>query len=632
MATSISSTTATPPATSSTSSASTSAAKASITNKLGSGSGIDTNSLAGSLVEAERAPRAAAINKNISKNDGIVSGMAAVKYVLSNLNTALADIKDVSDFKSFSISNSYTDYFTATATSSADDGTHSILVGQLATASRITGTTAFSATDTSVNGGSAMSLKVKTGTTGSYVTSYINIDADSDTPEGIVKAINAADVGLSAYIVNTGDASTPYQMVVTGTTGSDNAIDSIVSYTAKATPTTLTGASTIFTSAATSINSGSSMTLKVTNGTMDHYINIDAGSDNLTDIASALNSANLGLTATVTGSGTAYYLTVEGDSDVVGSDFAIAGYSGTVTADTSSPTAVSLGLTDSSSGTTPSTDFTTDYWDDEIATAQDAYLTVDGISITSSSNTVTDAVPGVTLSLIAANGSYSSSTSTVSGTADSIRLTTDTSLAKAKITAFVTAYNDAMNLMDEVTNPKSTLDTYGATLVGNSTIRTLRDTIRAFTIDDSSTTSGSLSALRDIGIEIDTAGKLTLKETTLDSVLASSYSDVITMLTGDQEALSEYDSSTDAGISGDMSRSIFKMIRTYGTVSVESRNASTRITKYQDDLAALEERMKKLLERYTKQFATMDSIVGNTKSTQTGLTSSFDGLMAMYTK
>jgi flagellar capping protein FliD len=49
-------------------------------------------------------------------------------------------------------------------------------------------------------------------------------------------------------------------------------------------------------------------------------------------------------------------------------------------------------------------------------------------------------------------------------------------------------------------------------------------------------------------------------------------------------------------------------------------------------LAALEERMKKLLERYTQQFATMDSIVGNTKSTQTGLTSSFDGLMAMYTK
>ena len=625
MATSISSTTATPPATSS--SGSTSVAKSNVTNKLGAGSGIDTSSLAGSLVEAERAPRAAAINKNISKNDGIVSGMAAVKYVLSNLNTALADIKDVSDFKSFSISNSYTDYFTATATSSAEDGTHSILVGQLATASRITGTTAFSATDDSVNGGTAMSLKVTIGT----VTTNINVDAGDDTPTGIVKAINAAGVGLSAYIVNTGDASTPYQMVVTGTTGSDNAITSIVSYTGTATPATLTGTTT-YATAATSINSGTAMTLKVTNGTIDHYINIDAGSDNLTDIASALNDANLGLTATVAGSSGAYYLTVQGDADVVGSDFAITSYTGTVTSDTSSPTTVSYGLFDSTTTAKvlPSSSLSTDYWDDTIASAQDAYLTVDGISITSSSNTVTDAVPGVTLSLIAANGTYSSST--VSGTAGSMRLTTDTELAKAKIKAFVTAYNDAMTLMDDVTNPKSTLETYGATLVGNSTIRSLRDQIRTFTIDDSSTTSGSLSALRDIGIEIDTTGKLTIKETTLDSVLASSYSDVITMLTGDQEALSEYDTTTDAGISGDLSRSIFKMIATYGTVSVESRNASTRIIKYQDDLAALEERMKKLLERYTQQFATMDSIVGNTKSTQTGLTSSFDGLMAMYTK
>jgi flagellar hook-associated protein 2 len=627
MATSISSTTATPPATSST--ASLNATKSNVTNKLGAGSGIDTSSLAGSLVDAERAPRAAAINRNIAKNDGIVSGMAAVKYVLSNLNTALADIKDVSDFKSFSISNSYTDYFTATATSSADDGTHSILVGQLATESRITGTNAFSATDTSVNSGAAMTLQVTIGT----VTTNINVAAGSDTPEGIVSAINDADVGLSAYIVNTGDATTPYKMVVSGTTGSDNAISSIASYSGTATPITLKGGTT-YALGSTSLNSGTAMTLKVTNGTQEHYVSIDAGSDNLTDIATALNGANLGLTATLAGSSGAYYLTVQGDADVVGSDFAIATYTGTVTSDTSSPTTVSYGLFNSTSVSIskPSTAISSgnNYWGTTVQSAQDAYLTVDGISITSSSNTVTDAVPGVTLSLIAANGTYSSST--VSGTAGSIRLTTDTDLAKTKIKAFVTAYNDAMTLMDEVTNPKSTLDTYGATLVGNSTIRTLRDQIRTFTIDDSSTTSGSLSALRDIGIEIDTAGKLTLKETTLDSVLASSYSDVITMLTGDQEALSEYDTTTDAGISGDLSRSIFKMIATYGTVSVESRNATTRITKYQDDLAALEERMKKLLERYTQQFATMDSIVGNTKSTQTGLTSSFDGLMAMYTK
>ena len=41
--------------------------------------------------------------------------------------------------------------------------------------------------------------------------------------------------------------------------------------------------------------------------------------------------------------------------------------------------------------------------------------------------------------------------------------------------------------------------------------------------------------------------------------------------------------------------------------------------------------MTRLLDRYTKQFAAMDSMVGQIKSTQTGLTSTFAGLMAMYT-
>lgn len=603
------------------------AAKKNVTNKLGAGSGIDTGSLAGSLVDAERAARAAAINKNITKNENTVSGMAALKYVLSNLNTALADIKDTSDFKNFSVNNSATSAFTATTSSSADDGTHSVLIGQLALATRISGTTAFSSASDSVNSGSAMSLKFTIGT----VTTNVNVSAGNDTPTGIVKAINEASVGLNAYVVKTGDATTPYKMVVNGTTGSSYAISSIVSYSGTATPATLTGTTT-YATAATSINSGTAMTLKVTNGTKDHYVSIDKSSDNLTEIASALNNANLGLTATVAGSTGAFYLTVTGDSDVVGSDFAITSYSGSVNADTSSPTAVSYGLFDSTSTAKvlPSTTLSTDYWNSTLQSAQNAFLTVDGISITSSTNTVTDAVPGVTLNLVAANGSYSSGT--VSGTAATLRLSTDTSQAKTKITAFVSAYNEAMNLMDEVSNPKSTLETYGGSLAGNSTVRTLRDTIRNFTIDNSSTTSGSLSALRDIGIEVDTTGKLTLKETTLNSVLASSYSDVITVLTGDQEDLSSFDVSTSAGISGDLSRSIFKMISSFGTISVESKNASTRIIKYQDDLAALEERMKKLLERYTKQFATMDNIVGNTKSTQTGLTSSFEGLMSMYTK
>eukprot|EP01036_Dinobryon_divergens_P060424 gene60424-80595_t len=153
----------------------TSAAKPNISKALGGGSGIDIQSLASSLVDAERAPRAAAINKNITKNESAVSGFEAVRYALTTIQTALADLKDVSDFQSFKLSNSDSSTFTATATSTASAGQHSILVGQLASATRLTGTTAFSAVDTSINTGSAMTLKVSIGASGSTTDSYISV-------------------------------------------------------------------------------------------------------------------------------------------------------------------------------------------------------------------------------------------------------------------------------------------------------------------------------------------------------------------------------------------------------------------------------------------------------------------------
>jgi flagellar hook-associated protein 2 len=252
----------------------------------------------------------------------------------------------------------------------------------------------------------------------------------------------------------------------------------------------------------------------------------------------------------------------------------------------------------------------------------DAALTVDGVAITSSSNAVTDAIGGVTLNLLATT------------TSATLGLSNDTTAVKTKIQAMVTAYNDAMSIFDEVTNPKSTLETYGATLVGNSSVRSLRDTLRSLMTAESTTptSDGSYSYFHDIGVDIDSAGKLSLSTATLDTALASNFSDVVYLMTGNQEALSTYDTTTAAGIAGEASRTLTTALSASGTMTVESANATVRIAKYQEDLTKLEDRMTQLLARYTKQFSEMDSMVGQTKSTQTGLTSSFEGLMAMYTK
>lgn len=477
--------------------ATTASAKANIVSKLGGGSGIDTQALANSLVDAERAPRAEAINKNITKNEAVVSGYSAVKYALGNLRAAFDDLKDKSDYKSMSVSNSQTSAFAASATSTAESGSHTVLITQLAAAQRNTGTQTFTSVDDSIPGLTTLTL----GGTGFPAVSGAaqTIAVTTATPTGVVDAINNSGLGLSAQLTNTGNG---YKVVVTGAAGVSNAF--------------------------------------------------------------------------------------------------------TIASDATTPDDATAGLNFSTS----------------LQSAANADLTVDGIAITSSSNAVTGAITGVTLNLVATN----------TGNPASLNLANDTSGAKTKVLALVTAYNDATSLLDEVTNPKSTLDTYGATLVGNSSVRAIRDQIRAMVTDDSSTAgaSGTLAALRDIGIEVDKTGKLTTNTVTLDLALNFDFTNTVTLLSGNQENQGTYDTS-DAGIAGDASKALTTMMGSSGTLSTESANATTRITKYQDDLTALQDRMTRLLERYTKQFSAMDSMVGQIKSTQTGLTSTFDGLMAMYT-
>jgi len=136
----------------------------------------------------------------------------------------------------------------------------------------------------------------------------------------------------------------------------------------------------------------------------------------------------------------------------------------------------------------------------------------------------------------------------------------------------------------------------------------------------------------DMGVSLDAHGVMTVDAAKLSDAVTNNFSDVVQLMTGNQNQLSEFDKTTKAGIAGEANRTLTTLLSATGTLATESANATTRIQKYQDDLTALGDRMTRLLDRYTKQFAAMDSIVGQTKSTQTGLTSSFAGLMAMYTK
>ncbi len=330
-------------------------------------------------------------------------------------------------------------------------------------------------------------------------------------------------------------------------------------------------------------------------------IQLAAGKDTPQDIVDAINASAAGVTAqlvnTGDGSGSPYQLILTGPLGTAGAFTLSTSYG----SGTGSP-----GL--SFSNTNPARQ-----------TATDAIVKVDGVSYTRSNNTVSDVVPGLTLSLKAPTSS-----------AASVDLTRDTSNIKTKIKALVTAYNDAITIFKEVSDPKSTLDTYGKTLVGDSTTRSLKAQLRSIMMSPSSTPGTSVGSLWQMGLSIDQTGVMALDETKLDAVLSSNYSDVVKTFTGNQNGVTAY-STTPAGIAGDAFVKISSLLSRTGPLLTQSESATTQNTKYQSELTKLQTRMDSLLLRYQKQFSSMDSLVGNINSQKTSLKSTFEGMMASLT-
>jgi len=454
---------------------------------LGTGSGVDVASLAQNLTDAERVPKTNAINAKINKNETRISGYAAIAYVATGVQNALNALKDERSFDGAvaSVGNSAT--VTATAGSTATEGSHALTVTQLAKPQRsvvaLSSTAGFSDATTAITGLTTGSLSLSYtygGATGSQTLVATN-------PTDIVKEINGNSpvTGVKAQLVYTGSV---YKIVLSGKTGAAN-------------------------------------TFSLTDST-----------STVANVAAAQQSST------------------------------------------------------------------------------NALFDIDGVSYTRSSNQVGDALTGVTLNLKAVGTS-------------SIDLTRDNSGLMSKVQDVVTAYNDAMSMLNVLSDPKSTVDTYGAALVGDSMVRTVREQLRNLVFTDSSASSATstIKSVRNLGISVDMTGTMTLDNAKLTDAITNHFDEVVTAMTGNMNDLGEY-STAPAGIAGDASRALTKLLKTSGPVKTLSTNTTAQNKKYQEDLANLQTRMDALLVRYQKQFANMDSMVGRNNSLKTSLKSTFDGM------
>lgn len=217
-----------------------------------------------------------------------------------------------------------------------------------------------------------------------------------------------------------------------------------------------------------------------------HTITVDSSSNTLASLASAINAAGIGVNASVI-------------TDTSGSRLSlVSGTSGSA-----GQLTISSALTDTTTST--AIGFNTG------EAGQDASLKVDGVTLTSGSNTVTTAIPGVTFQLL------STSASPVQ-----VQITNNTSDIETALSNVVTAYNAVIKDIngqegnDSSGNPEP--------LFGSPTLALLQNQLSSALV--SGKASGSISSITQLGIGFNQDGTLTLNGDTLDSVLNNNFSDV----------------------------------------------------------------------------------------------------------
>ena len=159
---------------------------------------------------------------------------------------------------------------------------------------------------------------------------------------------------------------------------------------------------------------------------------------------------------------------------------------------------------------------------DVLQAQQPAILTLDGAQITSDTNNVTDAVSGISMSLL---------NTTPTGTTITLGVSPDFSAVKTAVTDFITAYNTLRDFVssNQVVAGDGTVDA-SETLFADSLLTNIGREVGGLLSTPSASATGSYSTLADLGVTVDSTNDLQLSdENTLDNALLGNLSQVASM-------------------------------------------------------------------------------------------------------
>jgi flagellar hook-associated protein 2 len=441
---------------------------------ISSGS-IDVNGLVTQLMTLEQRPLTLLSTKEAGFQAKI-SAFGTIKSALATLQTSIAQLAKTTTFTARTATSSDATVLSATAGNAAANGTYNITVDKLAKFNAVRSNDAYTANGDTFNTGT-LSISV-----GNGAAKTIEIGANDNTLGGIRDAINNANAGVKASIINDG---TNQRLVLSSKTmGADGAIKITASEDGVAT-----------------------------------------GSFALTGIAFDASNA------------------------------------------TANPSMV------------------------QIQAPDNAELTVDGLTVSRSSNSVTDVITGLTLNL----------TKTGSTTLSIGKNNTD---VVTVVNAFVTAYNDAVKQNKDLTAfDASKKDKGRSLLTGDTTVRAIQTGMADMLQSTVKGLNGGISSMGDIGIELQRDGTLTLNTAKLTAALSDPNKDVA--------GLFSQTTAGNQGVAVRFNNWLTQTLSTNGTIGNRISSISESINSLDDRRTAIEARLVTIEARYRKQFSALDALVSS---------------------
>ncbi|WP_290869215.1 flagellar filament capping protein FliD [Aquabacterium sp.] len=322
-------------------------------------------------------------------------------------------------------------------------------------------------------------------------------------------------------------------------------------------------------------------------------IEIGPGDNTLEKIRDRINGANAGVTASLINDAAGTRLIMRGSTGEE-NGFRVS-VSETATAPGLSALAYDGTKTDGSNKMTQS------------QAATNAKATINGISVSSASNTMSNVLDGVTLKL-----------NKVTSSAATITVAQDTASIQKGITDFVSAYNSVVSTIRVQTLYDASSKT-GGPLQGDATARGLLSQLRSL-MGSGTSASSTFGRLSDIGIDIKTDGTLSTKTSKLTDAMAN------------MTELKKFFSNSDETVTANngMSQMLFKLTKqvldTDGSIDSKTSGLKTQITRNKDKIEQINDHATLVETRLRAQYTALDTNMAKLNGLSTYVTAQLAAL------